>query len=167
MEQYANHVVSVKIRSYKAVEGILLDTTDNWLLLKYIPVDYVIDGVLIVNKRYVIGIKESQDQDLTEKVLRLKKVDFYEKSFVGTGSFRELYLYFLQSKQLVQISLADESVTYIGRVIKVNENSFRCQLVGVMGQWTNEVTFNYASVRMLGLHNDYVESLTLLVNAEK
>jgi hypothetical protein len=158
--------VSVKVRGYKDINGVLINQTKHWLLLKYIPVDYVVDGLLFVNKQHVIRFGEGLHIGLVEKVLMLKQVDFHEKSPLDMSSNQALYSNLLSSGQLVQISLGDEDVVYIGQVIKVNNNSIRCRMVGVKGEWTNEQSFRYTSIRMLGLHNDYVESLTLLVNSE-
>lgn len=167
MEQYKNHVVSVRVRGYEAVNGILLDAAEHWVVVKHIPNDYVVDGLLLINAKYVLSIGDGKWDGLTERVLRLKKVDFEEKHSVNLSSNQAAYNYLLSSRHLVQISLGDESAVYIGRVIKVNDNSFRCQMLSVKGEWDNEQSFKYDSVRMLGLHNDYVESLTLLVNSEE
>lgn len=52
-KELINNVVSINLKNKKEFEGILVDISDDWCYIKYIPVDYVVDGFVMINQRYI------------------------------------------------------------------------------------------------------------------
>ena len=47
-------VESYKIKGWKAIpRGLLIAENEKWILVKNIPVDYVVDGYKLYQKRYI------------------------------------------------------------------------------------------------------------------
>jgi hypothetical protein len=44
MEKYVRQLISIEFKTKKDVFKILIDWTEDWILLKNNPVDFIIDG---------------------------------------------------------------------------------------------------------------------------
>ncbi|MDQ1855449.1 hypothetical protein [Chryseobacterium sp. WLY505] len=50
----------------------MVDISDDWCYIKYIPVDYVVDGFVLISRRHIKNIQRSDKYDFKENILRLK-----------------------------------------------------------------------------------------------
>jgi hypothetical protein len=67
------NVESFKIDDWEDLQtGIILLENSDWLLTKYIPVDYVTDGFKLYNKAYVTNRINGENERKIERVLTLK-----------------------------------------------------------------------------------------------
>lgn len=99
------------------------------MVLKFLPNDYIIDGFVFVNNRHIEDIRAFEENDLTVKVLKLKGIDFNEKTEFELNSYQKFFNSF--KNELIQISTYDKNITYVGRIIKVNEKSFRFKMLRI------------------------------------
>lgn len=164
--QYLQQVVTVKVRGQAALQGIVLAVGSEWLLLRYIPVDYVIDGILLIHQKHILKKMRTREHEFVEKILRLKKISFEPVQQFNLNSSASLFTQLQQQEKLMQFTLHDDSVAFIGHIARVNQQSFRCRLLSTDAKWLQEVSIKYSSVRTIGLANDYVFSLQLAVENE-
>lgn len=62
---------SFKIKDRKRLEsGILLVEGEDWVLLSSIFSDYIVDGYILINKKYITSIHRTEKEIFTEKVLK-------------------------------------------------------------------------------------------------
>lgn len=162
-KELINSIVSITLKNKKEFEGILVDISDAWYYIKYIPVDYVVDGFVLINRRYVKNIERSDEHDFKENILRLKGA-ITEKSIELNIEDNIKLLSDMQSKiELIQIELKYPHKCYIGKIDLVKEYSFRARLLSPKANWLLIESFLYKEIRAIYFDNDYVNSLQLVL----
>lgn len=64
-----------KIRNWEEEQiGLVIDEADDWVLVKHIPVDYVIDGYRLYRKKFIEKRYRHTKDSRTEKVLSLRNL---------------------------------------------------------------------------------------------
>ena len=65
----------VQLRSWNAdITGLWLAENEDWLLLRYIPVDYQVDGFVLIAKHHIATREPGKGRKQTELLLKLKGV---------------------------------------------------------------------------------------------
>ena len=73
MEKYLRQLISIEFEDKKEIfTGFLIDWTEDWILLKNNPVDFIIDGYTILRNTRVQSIIQDEDHEFTERVIKLK-----------------------------------------------------------------------------------------------
>ena len=165
--EYLNKVITMKIRSYSHFQGILIGVGANWLLLKYIPVDFITDGYVLLNQKYISEIHISEDDIFTQKVIELKGGDFMISRMIDLENSTKLFEEFREQSILIGIELKNHQKRYVGFVTQEREKSIRVQLINKNCSWLNEETFLYNELRAIYFEDDYLFSLNLYNNKEK
>ncbi|TZF99907.1 hypothetical protein FW781_08250 (plasmid) [Chryseobacterium panacisoli] len=161
-KELINKIVSVTLKNKKEFEGLLIDISEDWCYLKYIPVDYVVDGFMLINRRYIKNIEGLDDHNFKENILRLKGV-IAEKNIELNIDDNVKLLSDMQSKvELIQIELKDPDKCYIGKIDLVKEHSFKARLLSPRAKWLLIESFLYKEIRAIYFDNDYVNSLQLV-----
>ena len=72
MEKYLRQLISIEFDDKKEIfNGFLIDWTEDWILLKNNPVDFIIDGYTILKNKNVKSIIQDKDHEFTERVIKL------------------------------------------------------------------------------------------------
>lgn len=159
METNKLYSISIKNRKEKVV-GIIEQEGEEWILLKAIFTDYIMDGRKLICKKYISSINRSEKDIFKENVLRsAKKWDNYREIKIPLST--DLLFDFLNKEQKVfQISLRDESVCYLGKIEKLLGKSFYLKPLTPRGKWQEEnLLFRIGSVRIIDIDTDYISSL--------
>lgn len=73
MDKYLRQLISIEFKDKKLIStGFLIDFTENWILLKSNPVDYIIDGYIILKNKKIKSVSRDESDLFTEKVIKLK-----------------------------------------------------------------------------------------------
>ncbi len=154
-----------KINGWKDLEtGLLIDEIENWILVKHIPIDYVIDGFKIYNKKFIEERLHSDKEKQIEKVLRLKgikvetPVDF---KFHDT----EGQLKWVEDKYGVfEFQDDDESEVIYGRINRVMNDTMVIDMIKSDGsvETNYEYEFDLNEIRAISFETDYHQSICLL-----
>jgi hypothetical protein len=160
-------VVSIKIRGFDTIQGIVLSKGTQWTLIKYIPNDFLVDGIAFINNKYLVGMTKTENDHFKEKVLKLKNIDFSTAFGYNLQEDEPLFSELMLEKGLIQIYLQDKDRSYIGNILKVSNKSFRYRMLSIKAIWLKDYPINYSSVRMIHVNNDYLKSLTLLLELDK
>ena len=73
MEKYIRQLITIEFEDKKEIfSGFLIDWTEDWILLKNNPVDFIIDGYTILKNKNVKAIIQDKDHEFTERVIKLK-----------------------------------------------------------------------------------------------
>ena len=65
-----NNLYSFKIKGFvNKSRGIFLQVGEDWLLIKSLFADYILDGYQLLNKKYILSINQSEGDIFTQKVL--------------------------------------------------------------------------------------------------
>lgn len=163
IKELINNVVSITLKNKKEFEGILVAISDDWCYIKYIPVDYVVDGFVLISRRYIKNIQRSEEHEFKENILRLKGV--IAEKWVDLNIDDNIKLWWdMQSKiELIQIELKSLHKCYIGKIHLVKEHSFKARLLSPKANWLLIESFLYKEIRAIYFDNDYVNSLQLVL----
>ena len=73
-KKYIGQLISIKYTDRPTpIFGFVIDYNDDWTLMKYNPVDYIIDGFIIVRHKNIEGFRRSTIEKFKEKVITLKR----------------------------------------------------------------------------------------------
>jgi hypothetical protein len=167
ISEHANKLVQVKLRGRgERLRGILKDTGREWLFLEYNPVDFVLDGIVLINRKYLLKVERTKNEALIEEVLKAKGIhEHYKDNNLNLDNTVDLFTG-LESNNAIQIELGNESIVYIGRITKINDKSFRMKRLTPNGNWLDEISYNYRSIRIIQVEGDYVASLLAYGNSK-
>ncbi len=70
MEKYVRQLITIEFDDKKETfSGFLIDWTEDWILLKNNPFDFIIDGYTILKNKNVKSIIQDKDHEFTERVI--------------------------------------------------------------------------------------------------
>lgn len=158
---------SFKIKHRKQKEqGIIIADGENWVLTKYIFSDYIVDGFMLFNKKYIKSIERGEDEIFFENVLKANhKIEIPNLSI--PLSTNEL-LQWLQDNQIsFQIDPKDEGVCYIGQILKILDKSIRFKAISARGVWLDGYDlYRIDSLIMISFDTDYINSIITYANSQ-
>jgi hypothetical protein len=161
-----HQVNKIKLRGFNPLQGFFLASGDKWVKIHYIPVDFLVDGVVIIRKKYITNIKRTQDDAFVEKVINLKPIPPLNDLRVDLDDETGLFANLMSQNQLIQIYLHEDRISYVGKILRTNANTFRIRLLSISGEWLKEASFSYDSVRTIHINSDYLDSLSLLLKSQ-
>lgn len=161
---FTGRVVSIILKNKVTFQGILLNITDSWCYLKYIPVDYIIDGYIAISCRYIVEINVTEDDTFTQKILKLKGTNFENKIQLDISENVNMFTDLQKQSLLIKLELKDHYKSYIGKIELVRENSIKIRLFDTLGNWLDIETFLYKEVRAIYFDDDYINSLKLILS---
>ncbi len=108
----------MQLAGWKADEvGLWLAENDEWLLLRHIPVDYVVDGYVLLSKEHIASRRPHKHRKQVERVLKLKGVKAeVPANFSFTGTV-EMLRWVEEQYGLVEFTDQEES-TFFGWIVK-------------------------------------------------
>lgn len=152
-----------KIRGFKTLEnGFFFQTGKKWILLKDNPFDFILDGFLCIRKKHVLR-EVALDNSLKNAIFNLKRNSQKKEHLIdiNLNDDSRLFNYFIQTDSLIQVCLARQDSTLVGKPMAANENSFRMRLLSTKGKWLNEFNFKYDQIRTINFESDYLKSFQL------
>ena len=73
MEHYLRQLIAIEFTDKKELfTGFLIDYSDDWILLRNNPEDFILDGFVILKNKNIEEVHRDHDLQFTEKVIRLK-----------------------------------------------------------------------------------------------
>ncbi|WP_026713342.1 hypothetical protein [Flavobacterium daejeonense] len=163
MENYLRQLVSIEFLDKKEVyTGFLIDYSDDWILLKNNPVDFIIDGFVILKNKNIERIYRDHDHEFTEKVIRLKGLKTNAEDIIPIKNLNTI-IHFLDKKYGVfQIAKKSATSAYLGKLIKLNDEELTIDFLDTKGQFGGELSFNPEKIRVIEFDTDYINSLKLV-----
>ncbi len=160
MKQYLNKLVTLEFSDMKEpFSGFLLDFSDEWILLKSNPIDYILDGFIVLRNKNLESITYNERNEFSEKVIRLKKIKL-TNDFILPISNLETILRFLNKKYGVfQLATKRKNVAYLGRLIEMTENEIIIEFLNTKGIFDGEIDFKCEKIRVIEFDTDYINSL--------
>jgi hypothetical protein len=164
MKKHLGKFVSIKMtKRSNSIEGLVIDYGDDWTLLKFCPVDFIIDGYCLLSNSKVLGFKQSEEEKFKEKVILLKGQGINEKDLKSFADFTTMIEAIKSKSDLVQIDLKHEDVSYIGLVKSTANDSLKIRSITPKGRKGKIEVFNTKDIWTIQFDNDYTDSLSLLI----
>lgn len=148
----------------KKIKSILLFENENIIGLINNPVDYVIDGILFINRKKIKLIKSERDA-LREKVI-LTKYENYIKSdtryvIPDFVNFKDLFLYIKQKNIFCELSLTKEDIVYIGNIVDVNNECIDIDFYDSKFKLLDKAYVYFEDITTVTILSDYINTVEL------
>ena len=162
-------VESYKIEGWKKKErGFLISENEEWILVKHIPVDYVIDGFKLYAKKFVQKRRSKSKEQQIERVLSLKNITAEGADDFTFGNTVDILKQIESKFGLFEFQDESENDLFYGKINEIDGNSLAIDMVKSNGEIQNEYdyTFDIDQIRSITFKTDYFESIRLMMEDE-
>jgi len=168
MEKYLRQLISIEFEDKKDIfSGFFIDWTEDWILLKNNPVDFIIDGYTILKNKNVKSIIQDKDHEFTERVIKLKGLKTSAEEIIPLKDLSSIINFLAEKYEIFQIAKKSDKAVYLGKLIELNEEELLIDFMGTEGEFDGEMSFKLDKIRVIEFDTDYINSLKLIVDQEK
>ena len=152
------NIVDVKISRYpNLIRGVVVEEGEQWVVLKENVVDYVLDGFLFINKRFVKRMDEIPHDSLEYKIISMKNP---QMSFACLDNYVSVMEYLKSRKLLIGIGLEKQSFVLVGYIGDIFEKRIVFHPIGADLKDLPQITIDYRTIRYVSIKSDYLLSIT-------
>ena len=167
-KKHIGQLVSVKFTDRKTpIYGYVLDCNDDWTLMKYNPVDYIIDGYIIIRHKNTEGFRRDTDEKWREKVINLKGLQPTEKDIIPLTDLETILKYLTDNFGVFQVYTKSETACYLGRLKSIDKKELVMDDLNPKGKWEGQMKFRTGDIRVIEFDTDYINSLKLVSTTKK
>jgi hypothetical protein len=164
MEQYLRQLISIEFQDKKELyTGFLIDYSDDWILIRNNPIDFIVDGFIILRNKNVEQIHRDEELEFTEKVIRLKGVKTNAEDIIPIKDLEAIIRYIDTKYGVFQIAKKSAKSAYLGKLIALNNEELTIDFLNIRGEFGGELSFNPDKIRVIEFDTDYINSLKLLI----
>ncbi|MFE3871925.1 hypothetical protein ACFX5F_11910 [Flavobacterium sp. ZS1P70] len=168
MEKYLRQLITIEFDDKKEIfSGFLIDWTEDWILLKNNPFDFIIDGYTILKNTNVKSIIQDKDHEFTERVIKLKGLKTSAAEIIPLKNLFLIINFLANKYEIFQIAKKSDKAVYLGKLIELNEEELVIDFLGTEGKFEGEISFKQNKIRVIEFDTDYINSLKLIVDEEK
>jgi hypothetical protein len=164
MEQYLRQLIAIEFTDKKEIfTGFLIDYSDDWILLRNNPEDFILDGFVILKNKNIEAVHRDQDLEFTEKVIRLKGLKTNAEDIIPIRDLSSILNYVNNKYGIFQISKKSAKSAYLGKLIELNDEELTIDFLDIKGQFGGDLSFNPQKIRVIEFDTDYINSLKLVI----
>lgn len=160
-------LLNIKISRFTdKINGVKLYETESLLVVLLNSVDFVLDGICFINKRYVKQIDIENNNELKVKILKHKIKSFYlDSRYESFETVKDAINYFLKiNNKLIEVTLESPNYSIIGNIVHTKENYFIINMLSIKGKYLNKEKIEYNKTRILTIDSDYLNSLEYYIS---
>jgi hypothetical protein len=167
-KKHIGQLVSVKFTDRKTpIYGYVVDYSDDWTLMKYNPVDYIIDGYIIFRHKNIEGFRRDTDEKWKEKVINLKGLKPTDKDIIPLTNLDTILKYLADNFGVFQVYTKSETTCYLGRLKTIDNKELVMDNLNPRGKWDGQIKFKTSDIRVIEFDTDYTNSLKLVSTTKK
>jgi hypothetical protein len=167
-KKHIGELVSVKFSDRKnPVAGFVIDSNEDWTLLKYNTADYVMDGYIIYRHKNIEGIRREEEEKFREKVIKLKGLAPSPKEKTPLTDLPAILKYLTKKFGVFQFYTKSEKACYLGRVNSIDDKILVLDFLNPKGKWDGKMKFKLNEIREIEFDTDYINSLKLVSKTKK
>ncbi len=168
MEQYLRQLIAIEFSDKKELfTGFLIDYSDDWILLRNNPVDFILDGFVILKNKNIETVHRDEDLAFTEKVIRLKGLKTNAEDIIPIRDLASILNFITNKYGILQISKKSAKSAYLGKLIDINDAELTIDFLDTKGMFGGELSFNPEKIRVIEFDTDYINSLKMVLQQEK
>lgn len=167
-KKYIGQLVSIKYSDRPTpISGFVIDYNDQWTLLKYNLVDYVIDGYIILRHKNIVGFRRDAKEKFREKVIMLKKQHLPDIADLPLTDLETILSSLTKKYGIFQFELKTEKACYLGKLKSLTTSKLTIDYLNPKGRWTKQMQFRPNDIRTIEFDTDYINSLKLVSKKKK
>jgi hypothetical protein len=148
--------------------GYLIDFNDDWTLLKYNTVDYLVDGYIILNNKYIDKFKRDDSEKFKQRILDLKGQKPRDKERIPIADIKTILDYLTNKFGLFQFNMKTNKTCWLGTVNKITGTNLKIDYLTPKGTWTKTMPpFKLGNIRTIEFDTDYINSLKLIAKKKR
>ena len=163
-------VETYKIKGWKKREtGLLVAENKDWILVKYIAEDYLIDGYKLFQKKYIKKRTTGPEEKLQARVLKLKKIKATKPKKFKFGTLPNVLRWVEKTYGLFEFQDNEEKELFFGKISQFNGDDLIIDMINTEGgiEKNENWVFSAKKIRSITFDSDYFKSLILLMNDHK
>ncbi|WP_347049987.1 hypothetical protein [Flavobacterium olei] len=167
MEQYLRQLVEIEFQDKKEIfTGFLIDYSDDWILLRNNPVDFILDGFVILKNKNIEAVNRDHDLAFNEKVIRMKGLQINSEDIIPIRDLASIMKYVSEKYGIFQLAKKSSKSAYLGKLIEFTDEELTIDFLDTKGQFGGELSFNPEKIRVIEFDTDYINSLKLIVGED-
>lgn len=167
-KKHVGQLISLHLRNRATpISGFVLGYNDEWTLLRYRPVDYVLDGYVIVRHKYIKGYTQGDRENFAERVIRKKGYAPEKKGIISLGTLERMLRKVTARHGVFQAELEHEDSCYIGAFLRKKGNDLVYTPLSPSAEWEREDKLKENRIRVVHFGTDYCDSLVLMAGERK
>jgi hypothetical protein len=156
--------ISIKFSDRKEpVRGFVIDHNEQWILMKNNPVDYVIDGCVIVRNKNIRKISRDKEEKFAEKILILKGVKLTYLDVIPLTGIVGILTYLTKYFKVFQFETKSEASCYLGKLSALASKHLVLDYLNPEGEWDGQMNCRPNDIRVIEYNTDYINSLKLVL----
>ncbi|MCA0432446.1 MAG: hypothetical protein LCH46_04195 [Proteobacteria bacterium] len=162
-KKHIGKLISIKFTDRKTpIYGIVIDCSDDWTLMKYNPVDYIVDGYVIIRHKSIEGFCISSEEKFRHKVIKLKGIEVTKKDSIPLNDLNTILKYLTEKFGVFQFQTKSETACYLGRLKSLDSKHLVIDCLDTNGKWDGQMKFRPNDIRVIEFDTDYINSLKLV-----
>lgn len=160
-------VETYEIEGWEDAEtGLLISENKDWILVKHIPVDYVIDGYRLYKKEFITKRQPAKKAEQIEKVLELKGIKVEQPNNFEFADTLNLLKWCEAEFGLFEFQDEDDTELFYGKINSVDGNELVIDMIHSDATIEPEYEYDFAldEIRVITFLTDYFISIQLLMN---
>ncbi|PIQ14338.1 MAG: hypothetical protein COW67_14420 [Flavobacteriales bacterium CG18_big_fil_WC_8_21_14_2_50_32_9] len=141
------------------ITGMIIDYSQEWVFIKYIPVDFVVDGFMFIRKKFIIDFWRENREKFKENVIMKKLQELEFTNVFDMSSVNSLFNSLVKSKIIFDIEFEDDETCYMGQLHSLGSNIMSMKMLHIDGQLQEEQLFDINDVYTVQFNNDYINTL--------
>lgn len=148
--------------------GIVLSYSTDWVLLHSNPVDYELDGYILLRRDLITSVSRGSWERFKD-ILFTKKISKTKKTPRVPLTDLETILQFLTKEYGVfSFQMRSERTCWLGKVKHIKGARLKIYDMGTRGEWTtNMPEFILGNIKSIEFDTDYINSLMLISKKRK
>lgn len=158
-------VEKYKIRDWEDSEsGLLITENEDWILVKHIPVDYLIDGYRLYKKEFVEERLRTENEHQIERVLKLKKISVESPINFKFSDTIGLLKWVESTYGIFEFQDQDETELFYGKINRIEDSMLIIDMIKSDGSVEKEYDYEFDidNIRVINFETDYHLSIHLL-----
>ncbi|MDE5527345.1 hypothetical protein [Elizabethkingia meningoseptica] len=163
MKKLLNKLIIIEFEDKEPQKGILINYSKDWFLIKYNPVDFILDGYTAIKNYKVKNIKINDDTEFVEKAMKLKGISVDKKvQKLSLQNFDSIVENINKNFGIFSLAKKKDYAIYPGKLKKLTDKKIILTWIDLNANWKKNREFTKDKVRTIEFDSDYLVSLKLL-----
>ena len=164
MKKNLGQLISIEFDDLKEIfSGFLIDYSEEWILLRKNPVDFVLDGYILLKHKKVKTIHRDEDHEFTEKIIRLKGEKTTTDTIIPIQNLATIVSFLDENYSVFQFSKKSTRITYLGKLISLSKDELIIDFLDTRGEYGGDLCVKPEKIRTIEFDTDYIKAIQLVI----